>query len=202
MKKQVIGLTGILGSGKSLVADFLASEGAVIIDMDQAGRYVVDHSKHVRRALRSTFGESIFDEQNRLKRNNLADLVFSDPESLTKLNRIVHPAMLERARKLIADAQQASNGCCLVVDAALLFELGFDAECDKVVTVAAPLELCLERAVQFKKISREQALKRIQAQLSQGEKEKRADHVLVNDGSTALLRKRVAALLPLLLAEN
>ncbi|RPH99232.1 MAG: dephospho-CoA kinase [Calditrichaeota bacterium] len=202
MKKQVIGLTGILGSGKSLVADFLAAEGAVVIDMDQAGRYVVDHSKHVRRALRSAFGESIFDEQNRLKRNNLADLVFSDPESLTKLNRIVHPVMLERARKLITDAQQASNGCCLVVDAALLFELGFDAECDKVVTVVAPLDLCLERAVQFKKISREQALRRIQVQLSQGEKEKRADHVLVNDGSTALLRKRVAALLPFLLAEN
>ena len=190
----VIGVTGALGSGKSAVARLLAENGARVVDMDEAGRWVVDHDPEVRRKLAEAFGDDIFDENGQLRRRTLGERVFGDGAALDRLNAAVHPAMVRRARQWLAEAQQAP-ACCTVVDAALLYELGFDAFCDRVLLVEAPLDLCLQRAEQFKGLTREQALRRLAAQWPVEEKRLRADFVIVNDGSLQQLRKKVEHLL-------
>ncbi len=192
--KTVVGLTGTLGSGKSVVAEKLRQKGACIVDMDLAGKWAVEHNNDVQEKLRQTFGDSVFDEQHHLKRRALGEIVFSDAEALRKLNDIIHPAMLQRAREWVAEASANPNCRYVVVDAAILFELGFDQECDVVVTVTAPKELCLQRAVEFKGLTHDQALRRMEAQLPQEEKIQRANYVLDNDSTVGALGAKVDVL--------
>jgi dephospho-CoA kinase len=190
MKKLLVGLTGILGSGKSAVARLLEQRGALLIDMDEAGRHVVDHDPLVQQQLSQSFGIEIF-KKGQLRRKALGDIVFAGNEALARLNAIVHPAMLNRVRQQIEEAQGVSYGCCVVVDAALIFELGIDNVCDLIVVVDAPLELCLQRAEEHKHLTRTQALQRMDAQWPRDEKISRADYVLVNDASLEVLAQRV-----------
>ncbi|MBN1560720.1 dephospho-CoA kinase [candidate division KSB1 bacterium] len=183
--KPVVGLTGILGSGKSAAAEKLRQLGACIVDMDAAGRWAVEKNERVRRRLKKAFGDAIFAANDQLLRKKLADIVFANSDALALLNTIVHPVMLQRARSLIKK-EKTGGGCLyIVVDAALLFELDFEQECDLTVTVAAPIEQCLARAQQFKKLTREQALDRIRSQLSQDEKAERSDYIIQNNASLA-----------------
>jgi dephospho-CoA kinase len=191
MKKLLVGLTGILGCGKSTVAGMLKKKGALVIDVDEAGRYVVDFDSTVRQQLSQKFGHDIFNRQGQLRRKAVGEIVFADQGALAGLNAIVHPAMLKRVQQQIEEAQNVPQGCCIIVDAALIFELNFDAFCDLVVVVSAPLELCLQRAEEHKGLSREQALERMAAQWPQERKVSRADYVLANDASFELLGQRV-----------
>jgi dephospho-CoA kinase len=191
MKKLLVGLTGILGSGKSAVARILREKGALVIDMDEAGRYVVNNDPAVQRQLLQTFGASVFDDQGQLRRAALGEIVFADRAALARLNAIVHPAMRKRVSQQIEEGQSVARGCCIIIDAALIFELSFDTVCDLVVVVDAPLELCLQRAEQYKHLTRDQALQRMAGQWPQEQKVKRADYVLVNDASFEVLGQRV-----------
>ena len=94
MSRPVIGITGILGSGKSAAAELFAELGVYIIDMDEAGRWAVEQKADVKKSLAEKFGRDIFDAQNNLQRQKLGAIVFADPEALKKLNAVVHPAML------------------------------------------------------------------------------------------------------------
>lgn len=201
MKKLVVGLTGILGSGKSAVARMLEKKGALVIDMDEAGRHVVDYDLLVQQQLLQTFGADIFDDRGQLRRRLLGDKVFADEKSLARLNAIVHPAMLRRVHQQIDEAQSDAKGCCIVVDAALIFELSFDQFCDLMIVVEAPLETCLQRAEQHKNLTRDQALRRMDAQWSQEQKLSRADYALVNDASLGILEKRINDLFAWLISQ-
>ncbi|MDZ7369688.1 MAG: dephospho-CoA kinase [candidate division KSB1 bacterium] len=194
MKKPVVGLTGTLGSGKSLAAQMMRDRGACIVDMDQVGKWVVDHDPAVRKELQRVFGSGIFDSEGRLRRSELAQIVFNDKEALARLNAAVHPAMVNRAVQEVEKAKRLDCRC-VVVDAALLFELGFERYCDLTVFVDAPLQVCLERAVRFKGFSREQALARIAAQWPAERKRAMADRVLDNSGSSADLERQVDELM-------
>lgn len=193
MTRLVVGLTGTLGSGKSTVAQLLAERGASIVDMDEAGRWAVGYNERVQHAIRKTFGDSVFDDAGRLKRRALGDIVFSDHKALTQLNKIVHPAMLERVRFLVDKEKNAGDSLYIIVDAALIFELEFEQECDLTVCVTASLEQRLERAGQ-RNFSRQQALDRIHSQIPQHEKAARSDYVLKNDTTLETLQKRVKEL--------
>ena len=191
MDMKIIGLTGTLGSGKTAVASMLRDKGACVVDMDAAGKWAVEENEEVQRRLRKAFGDAIYDEKNTLKRRTLGEIVFANADALKTLNVIVHPVMLQRARQLITNAQQDSSCRYVVVDAALLLELEFHNECDVVVTVSAPLEECLERAQASKGLSREQALQRMQSQLPQDAKVRRADYVIKKDSTLQSLGTRV-----------
>ena len=190
MSALVVGLTGILGSGKSTVAKTLEQRGASIVDMDVAGRWAVENDLTVLDNLRRKF-PTAFDEHEQLERKKLGDIVFSNPVALQKLNAIVHPAMLNRARHLIEKEKTASDCLYIVVDAALIFELEFEQECDLVVTVASPIELCLERARAFKGLTQQQAIDRIGSQMPQDEKIKRSDYVIHNDSTVEDLTTKI-----------
>lgn len=191
MSTPVVGLTGILGSGKSAAAHLFAEFGAHVIDMDEAGRWAVEHQSGVQEKIAEKFGPEIFDAQKHLQRRRLGEIVFADPEALKILNEIVHPVMLQHVRDQIAEAKTAKTTPYIIIDAALIFELLFDRECEATVVVTSPIELCLQRAVDFKNLSREKALQRIRSQMSQDEKAARADFIVKNDGTLEQLAKNV-----------
>lgn len=191
MNTPVLGLTGILGSGKSAAASFFAGHGAHIVDMDAAGRWAVDNVPEVQDKIKNKFGPDLFDDHDTLQRRKLGEIVFADDKALASLNAVVHPAMLQRVRDLISQARQAKLAPYIIVDAALIFELTFERECDLTAVVTSPLEQCLQRAVAAKGLTRTQALARIASQMPQEEKAARADFVIANDSGLYELAENV-----------
>jgi len=185
-----VGLTGVYGCGKSLAARTLHEEHAIpVIDMDLAGRAAAGRSSVLRR-LRTAFGPGIFDALGRLDRRALGRIVFADPGERRKLNAIVHPAMLAIVERQM---RRCAGGSApyLIVDSALIFELGFEKKLDLVVAVHLPFDLILERAMARDGLSRTEVLERFASQLPQEEKCRRADYLLDNSGTVEELKDRV-----------
>ena len=191
MKKLRVGITGGIGSGKSLVARQLHRRGAPLVDMDKAGRWAVEHDETVASRLRQAFGERYFVQDGGLLRRELGARVFSDRDALERLNQIVHPAMLQRVRECMAAAELRGNAPYMVLDAALVYELNFDRELDIVVVVCAPWRSCLERVQRRSGLSELEFMQRCQAQMPVENKRSRADYVIDNDGSVAQLTDKV-----------
>jgi dephospho-CoA kinase len=184
-----VGLTGVIGCGKSLVARVLhEAYGIPVIDMDLAGRSAVEKAGILRR-LRKSFGDDIIGPDGLLDRRALGRIVFADGQARQRLNSIVHPAMLDIVRRQMRETMRDSAPY-LLVDAALVFELDFERELDRVVTVYAPLELCLQRTMARDRLSRREVEQRLSAQLPQEAKCARADYVLDNSGDLAELSSK------------
>jgi dephospho-CoA kinase len=185
---MIIGLTGGIGAGKSAVADFFSRKGATIVDTDLIAREVVTPPSPVLDALVKEFGSGIVRADGTLDRTALAAAVFGDREREARLNQITHPAIRERTLAAMR-AQPASEMVVVVVP--LLLQSGFDSYCDQVVSVVAPRAQRVERAMRRDGMSSDQVEKRMAAQLSDEEYEKRADIVVRNDGDMAALERAV-----------
>ncbi len=199
--KLVVGLTGVLGCGKSTAAKILDDCGAAVIDMDEAGRWAVENDAAVRANIRCTFGDQVFDQSGQLLRQKLGSIVFSNTDALAQLNSIVHPAMLNRVRLLINKEKTDASSHYIIVDAALIYELNFDLECDLTVCVTAPLHMCLERAT-VKGLTPEQARARINSQIPQEEKASRSNYVIANDSTLKDFQERVKGMHEWLLRQS
>lgn len=185
---MIIGLTGGIGAGKSAVADFFSRKGATIIDTDVIAREVVTPPSPVLDALVAEFGAGILRADGTLDRAALAAAVFGDRQREARLNQITHPAIRERTLAAMR-AQPASEMVVVVVP--LLLQSGFDSYCDQVVSVVAPRAQRVERAMRRDGMSADQVEKRMAAQLSDEEYEKRADVVVRNDGDMDALERAV-----------
>ena len=194
---MVIGLTGGIGSGKSLVAGLLAERGATLIDADTAAHEVYRPGSDGWRAVVAAFGDGIVDEAGAISRPRLGRIVFSDADARGKLNAIVHP----RVRRLLADriAQARRGGArVVVVEVPLLVEAiraggGWTRTYDEVWVVTAP-----ERQVIDRLLARGMTEARIRAvmaaQASTEERLRYADVAIDNSAGVDRLRERVAAL--------
>ena len=185
---MIIGLTGGIGAGKSAVADFFSRKGATIIDTDRIAREVVAPPSPVLDALAAEFGSGILRSDGTLDRTALAAAVFGDRDRESRLNEITHPAIRERTLAAMR-ALPASEMVVVVVP--LLLQSGFDSYCDQVVSVVAPRAQRVERAMRRDGMSSGQVEKRMAAQLSDEEYEKRADIVVRNDGDMDALERAV-----------
>jgi dephospho-CoA kinase len=185
---MIIGLTGGIGAGKSAVADFFSRNGATIIDTDRIARDVVAPPSPVLDTLVAEFGPGILRADGTLDRTALAGVVFGDRERESRLNQITHPAIRERT--LTAMREHPASAVVVVV-VPLLFQSGFDTYCDQVVSVVAPRAQRAERAMRRDGITKDQVEKRMAAQLSDEEYEKRADIVIRNDGDLDALERAV-----------
>ena len=192
----VIGLTGGIAAGKSTVSARLGTLGAHVIDADRVGHRVLRREGGEAWApVVAAFGPEILDEAEEIVRPRLGRLVFADPARLAELNRLTHPPMAERMRREIEEVRaRSAPPPFIVLDAAVLFEAGWEALCDEVWTVSTEPERALERLVARNHLTPEAARARIDAQLGNAEREARADRVVRNDGTLDALATAVDAL--------
>ena len=181
----LIGLTGGIASGKSSVASRLAERGAVVVDADKVAREVVEPGTPALAAIADHFGAGVLTADGSLDRAALGAIVFSDPEQRLVLNGITHPAVWERTRALIAEAEARDPGAVVVYDVPLLLEgkgkrpIDFDL----VVVVDASAATRLRRLVELRGLTEQEAKHRIDSQATDAERLAIADVVIDSDGA-------------------
>jgi dephospho-CoA kinase len=189
----LVGLTGGIGSGKSTVSARLAELGARVIDADAIVRDVQEPGTEVFAAIVERFGEGVVAPDGSLDRQAIADIVFNDPDELKGLNEIVHPAVgVEIANRL---AEAADTEDVVILDVPLLVESGRD---DMAATVVVDLDpdVAVQRLVEHRGFSEEDARARMSRQVSREDRLAKATKVLHNDGTVDDLRAQVDALWP------
>ena len=185
-----IGLTGVIGSGKAEVANILASLGATVIFADEISRRIYEPGDAGHQAVVDAFGEDVLDEDERIDRAALAAIVFGDVSQRRRLEAAVWPVMAAVVEKEMADAE-AEDAPAAVIEAAVLFEAGWDRLVDVVWTVTTNAANSVRRVGRRDGLSEEQVHARMAAQLSADEKAERADRVIANDGTLEDLREIV-----------
>ena len=184
----LIGLTGNVGSGKSTVAQIWKTErGAHIVDADKLGKHAVRKGSEALKELVAAFGADILLDDGELDRRKMAKMAFSDPETLEKLNSIVHPSIVNDINSEIAAAEREGLPA-LVVDAALIFEFGIDKIMDCNVVVDSPLELRKKRVLGRGNVDEATFDLLVHRQIDAGELKRLSDHVIVNDSDMDKLR--------------
>ena len=189
----VIGLTGGIGTGKSEVARLLQSLGASVISADEVGHQAYTPNSESWHEVVSTFGKEILQPSGEIDRQELGAIVFSDPQQLEKLNAIMHPRMAG----MVADRIQVFRGqgvATVVVEAALLFEAGWDSLVDEVWTTDSSVELVIERLQARNGMDEKEARRRIDSQMDRNERIERSNLVVDNSGDVATLEQTVNAL--------
>ena len=171
----IIGITGSIACGKSLVSNYLREKGYTIIDADKIGHMALENDE-VKKQLVNKFGKSIL-KNNEVNRVTLGKLVFENKENLKELNNIIHPQI----RKNISEQIQVHKNEKLVfVDVPLLFEAKFDDLVEKIIVISLDEKIQLERLMNRNSLSKEEALQRIKSQIPVREKEKLGDYVVDN----------------------
>jgi dephospho-CoA kinase len=194
---KVVGLTGGIGSGKTTVARLLAELGAVVIDADAIVHELQARGSPLLGEIASAFGEQFLTPAGDLDREALGALVFRDPQARERLNALVHPRVGAEMLRRLASARE--RGAALVVlDIPLLFEgrragtgTASLVPLDATVLVYAPEELQVERQVQRDGRARDEALRRVRAQMPLEEKKALADVVIDNSGSREETERQV-----------
>ena len=181
----IIGVTGGIGSGKSVVAALLQLMEVPVYDCDSRAKQLMDESGALREALVKAVGAKVYGADGKLDRRYLASYMFGDAERVATVNAIVHPAVRADFRLW---AQQSGREV-VAVESAILYEAGMEADVDAVWLVHAPQEVRLQRAVQRDASNAEAIRKRMQSQLSELEYLSRADKVVHNDGHHSLIQQ-------------
>ncbi len=181
----VIGVVGGVASGKSLVSEHLQQLGAEVLDADRAGHEVL-REPDIERALRDQWGDVVFGDDGRISRAAVAKIVFDEPpegpQQLAYLEQITHPRIEEKLRKRKAELAQSGDVKAVVLDAALMFEAGWNRFCNKIVFVQTPRESRLARARQ-RGWSEAEFAAREAAQESLENKRSCADWIIDNSGA-------------------
>lgn len=189
----IIGLTGNIGSGKSLISAFLRELGAAVIDADIIAREIVEPGKPALADIREYFGPEYILDNGNLDRKLLGSRVFACPEELKVLQEITHPR-INQAMKEQINSYKAEGKKAAVLDVALLFEGKFADLCQTIWVVAASHESILSRLEIRDGLSRQDGLLRLNSQMSPEEMQAKGDKVIFNNGSKEELYSRVESL--------
>jgi len=181
---MLVGLTGGIGSGKSIVALVLTAFGIPVFDSDVEAKKLYNH-KEVREQVKSFFGNEIF-SQGQLEKERLASIVFNDSEKLKQLESILYPAL---EKEFISWQDKYKSAPYFVKEAAVMLEKGNYSKMDKIILVTADKELRINRVMNRNKVSREEVEARMNEQWSDEEKRKFADFEVVNNEKTSLVKK-------------
>lgn len=178
-----LGITGGIGSGKSLVSRLLESMGVPVYISDTETKELMVTNLSIREELIALLGEGVYID-GVLNKTLLASYIFTNPEHAKQVNDIVHPRV---KIDFIRWVQSHVEVPIVAIESAILIEAGFAGEVDVIVMIYAPEEVRIERAVKRDSTSREWIERRIRSQMSDEEKRKQADFVIVNDGETPLI---------------
>jgi dephospho-CoA kinase len=189
----VIGLTGSIGTGKSEAARQLEALGASIISADQVGHEAYTPDTEAWEQVVAAFGDEILGDDGEIDRRKLGTIVFSDSGRLDKLNQIMHPRMARMVADQIEDLRTQGVDV-VVVEAALLFEAGWDSLVEEVWVTDSPEQMVIERLKKRNGLSEEEARKRISSQMDRSERLERSDYVIDNSGDMAGLESAIKEL--------
>lgn len=186
------GLTGSIAVGKSFVVSVFKELGCVTFDADQIAHRVMEPGREAYADIVREFGPDVLDEDRRIDRGKLGAIVFADPERRSALNAIVHPRVIEEQNRLLREAEADDPEGIAIVDAALMIESGGYKRFDKLIVVFCESEAQIERLMQRSGLSREEAERRVAAQMPSEEKREYADYEIDTTGSFEETRRRVA----------
>lgn len=177
-----IGITGGIGSGKSVVAQLLSVHGIPVYIADDESKKLTNTSPVIRERLIHLFGPDIYTPEG-LNKPALAKAIFGNKDLLLQVNQIIHPEVNKHF--LTWSEHQQQHGCA--IESAILFESGFNKIVDVSLMVYAPFEIRIQRALQRDHSTEEALRKRIESQVSDEEKKLWADYIITNDGKQPLL---------------
>ncbi len=189
---KIIGLTGGIGSGKTTIANHFKAAGIPVYIADDEAKKIMQTDEIID-VIKNIFGIGIF-ENGILNREKLAQIVFGDAEKLKLLNAIIHPAVKKHFHNWILDHK---NSPYIIYEAAILFESGSYKDCDKIITVTAPMESRIRRVIQRDNTTREQVLNRINTQWNDDQRIAKSDFVIEND-SPKIAKSEVDKILKIL----
>lgn len=180
-----IGITGGIGSGKTTVSKIFETLGIPVFYADDAAKQLMTTDPILIAGINHTFGVASYFEDGKLNNKHIAAIVFNDAQQLEKLNALVHPAVFRAFEAW--DAQLPAHVPYSLKEAALLFESGSYAMCDKNILVTSPQALKIARVTQRDQVSAEQVLARMNKQFSDKQKLKMADFVIENNEQQSLI---------------
>ncbi|HXG68752.1 MAG TPA: dephospho-CoA kinase [Blastocatellia bacterium] len=186
-----VGLTGSIAVGKSHVLAVLRELGCVTFDADKVAHFVMEPGREAHRDIVREFGEGVLAPDGTIDRKKLGPIVFADAARRKRLNEIVHPRVIEEQNRLLREAEAAAPDGIAVVDAALMIESGSYKRFDKLIVVYCDRETQTARLMERNKITREDAERRIAAQMSSEEKRRYADYEIDTSGTFEETRRRV-----------
>ena len=191
----IIGVTGGIGSGKSLVANILKENGCVVADADENTKVVL-HRKEVQQQLVEWWGAKVLDDNGNVDREFVASIVFNEENEINRLESLIHPLVRKLQEETFNNAPKDAIG--LVIDAPLLMESGLDTLCDAIIFVDSPFETRLKRVVEHRSWNEEQLRKREASQIGLDTKRSSADHIIINDGDIAHIEQQATSVLSLI----
>ena len=180
-----IGITGGIGSGKSIVSTLFEMHGIPVYNADEETKALNNTSPIIKKQLIKHFGEDLY-LNNELDKKKFANIIFNDPEKLKIANSIIHPEVLKHFNEW---CNQNSNHSIVALEAAILFESKFHNYLDKVVTVYTPLHIRVKRVSERDSIPAEMVENRMQHQMPEAEKIKMSEYVIINDDENSLIQQ-------------
>ncbi len=194
-----VGITGGIGSGKSAACKIIENFGNPILYADDIAKELLFTNEVVIKRIRYEFDDDITDEKGSIDKKKLAKLIFFDSKLKTKLENIVHPFVIDYVKKQFKKFESSKEYKLIFLEAALIYESGFDKYLDYVVVVNAERERCINRVIERDKTSRDEVLGRINAQMEPKLKAEMADFVIQNNGDINSLNTNVGFIYKLLL---
>ncbi|MCA6070618.1 MAG: dephospho-CoA kinase [Endomicrobium sp.] len=192
---MIIGLTGGIATGKSESAKYFEELGAYSIDADAISRDITKQGMPALAKLVKIFGNDILYCDGNLNRQKLANIVFSDKQSKLEVDKVLHVYIIARINEIISRKTNKPN---VIVNAPLLFEVGLDRICDKIVVIWIPYDIEVKRLALRDNLNTDEVKKRIDSQMPLEKKTKLADFVIDNSGSKKELKEKIINLYKLL----
>jgi dephospho-CoA kinase len=183
-----VGLTGNLGSGKSLITKIFRILDVPVYHADNVSKSFLS-DKVVQESILTAFGPQVFLSANEIDRRALGIIVFNDSQKLTTLNAILHPLVREDFRAWCASQEENPY---VIQEAAIILESGFRDEYDRIIHVSCPEEIAIARAMTRDNASRDDILKRMGFQWKDEKKAAMSDHIILNDGSELVIPQVLA----------
>lgn len=190
----VIGFTGMSGAGKTTASNVFRDNGWAVIDCDIVSRIVVERGRPALSEIAGHFGKEILLPCGTLDRRRLGNLIFSDERLRNELNAVIYPYI---SYEIIRSAAEYIKGGSkfILLDAPTLFESGADGLCDKIVSITAPVDVCVSRIMQRDGLTREHAENRLKSQHSEEYYRERSDFCVRNDGDNVHLKQKIGTII-------
>ena len=185
-----VGITGGIGSGKSIVSNFFSNWGAYIFDADKQAKNILLKNETAQSEIISEFGSDVINANNKIDKKKLSRVAFQDEDNQLKLNTIIHPYVFQEIDKQFEKILNTGKHDIFVIDAALIYESGADTHMDYVILICSKIGLRTERVLERGKIDRDQFLQRVNLQWSDKDKIQLADFVIYNNDTKKKLEQQ------------